>query len=226
MKWRCRWMMVCLWLVRRLLVVVLDLGRILNKHGALQKAGLQIRALPGLSRGISPSQLRRSYCIPLLSSSSLAVYLFSKVLLTSAISHGKKSVSISGNHDHKYDKRLNTHLCLHAQSIMLIYYVSHIILQIVWNGVQWCPHLSERRKLRLSGRRCWRATQQRKADLSPRGHRSNRGFSVRWRLPGGGRPSTAGCTPGQQSSQQSLFLSSTPPSALQFYAPDVRRNVC
>lgn len=86
----------------------------LNKHEAFKKAGFQINTLLSLNGGMSSKQQKKLYCISLLSSSSLAVYLFSKLLLTSAISHGKKLFSISGNR--KYDKGLNTHIIIFMYS--------------------------------------------------------------------------------------------------------------
>lgn len=79
-----------------------------------------------------------------------------------------------------------------------------------------CYGLMLRKKTCIWNRGGWMA------DLCPQGHKSSRGFSGSWRLMVGGQPSTAVCTPGQQSSPQSLFLSSTPPSAGQFCAPVVR----
>lgn len=149
----------------------------------------------------------------LLSRSSLAMYRFSKLLLTSAISHGKKLVSISENQKQKsFDKCPN----IHIKTV-------EMTLSVPWDTpflhtVHWTCYVLMLRKTFKWNRGGWMA------NLWPLGHRSSRGFSVSWRLLVGGQPSTAGCTPGQQSSLQSLFLSSTPPSAGQFCAPEVRRN--
>lgn len=84
---------------------------------------------------------------------------------------------------------------------------------------RWCSQASD--KMRV-----WMVLESiaGKAHLAVLSHKSSHDFSARWRPPVRVRPGTAACTPWRQSSQQSPFLSSTPPAPGQFYAPVVRRK--